>query len=307
MGKRWHHLLAVLLVFCVAAGLVWRFWPSSVSPYDMYLDKDLTQLSNAGQYDLAVLLDKQLQTDEHVGSLEHPPSDPEWMFWRKSPTRYLGGPQPWFFWRMKTSDGPTRLVLLEQHRLRQIPDHAYATIHVFDLQGKHLNETTFVMGYRMYFEHARKLYDADLDADLVEIGTGALFMDSGITRRWIGIVEDRPVFLRGESGKGNWFSPPYAGYKDNKDPLSTRTIEEWQAALQSDRAMLALEAALWFSDDTSLSTPGLEEHYPKTYARVKQIAQAKRQPAIQRALHDLTDSPHPWIKEAAAHALKPNP
>jgi hypothetical protein len=287
-------LLALVLLMGVAyLASRWSRPPEDFS-YERYLDRDLTTSSNREQLDLAIWLDRQLNSHERVGFQERP----AWMFWRRPEPICLWESQPWYFWLMKTGDGTTRLVLLECDVMMDIPGGTSLTIRVFDLEGTHLTSTRFWMGWRTVPETAAKRFDVDLAADVIEIDSVTDVPRGGRTERiYVGIVEDRTVLLRVEDDGGRYCSPHGRHDERAGPPVPECTVEEWQQALQSATPLLVLEAILWL-DGRNVWGPGLNDRHRKA---------VKQHPATHPIVRQLAESPHPWIKETALQVLQPAP
>jgi hypothetical protein len=194
---------------------------------------------------------------------------------------------------LEVPDQPRRLIIvMETNRIQQAGDVLFQ-IHLFDDGYKLIGSTLASSGSGQRQLRCRKgvgSYGFQVESTL-QIPGGIL---ERVVQHYV-LINDVPVLIRAETPEGRLVRMEYEDRSRMLGPgLPDRTPEGWEQSLSSPDVAEVLRTLMWLGG----------RHGPRRLTvDVRDDAQhfddTRRRPAVAERISELTQSPHPWVAEAA--------
>lgn len=212
--------------------------------------------------------------------------------------------EPFYIWRSKEDGKTARFVLFRGQSGGSIPGQSLGTIDVFDETGRHTFSSMFATGWRLFVKSASSKLDRTLDTDIFELKT-INFFGTDIARQFYCLLDDRVILLGLEDSNGLPVPNNYETTNRTIGPVvPTRTADEWEQALHSEKVPIVLEALMWVGGIHRVDLAPSRDHFLESIESAKLHAAVNASPGVRRSIQELTESENLWINRAAKSALE---
>jgi hypothetical protein len=214
--------------------------------------------------------------------------------------------ETWYLWPHQMSNGRAGYILFAGFQLIMIPGASSAAVYFLGEDGQHLGGSEFPTGWRIDIDDASFRPDPTLGVCVIEVKSGAAINGRDVHRQIYGVFGERVGLLRLEGSGGQMLDNVYSAPNHTIGPaIPTMSPEEWEMVLRQAGPARALEALTWIGGDhrRDAETPPANIHLEDADS-VRRVLEVRRRPEVRRIARALTQSEHPWVRDAAFAALK---
>jgi hypothetical protein len=292
---RW---FAVCLLLA-AGGVAW--WWYTRNPLEQFVGRDLRKL-DADESQIAALFRKtlgRLLPEEFTSSKsrlykvldrvlpKEYQSEAEW--------RAFGGLEPWYLWRYQR-DSEQCLILFQANSSFPHPGSTRITVHFLKSDGTHIATSEFHVGWRSRLLDAVICPHELLDTEAISIQTRQT-LGGYDSRQYFAVGDDRLILVRIENLAGELIANRYSPTPGFGPAPPDRSAQAWEELLMSGKSCDILDALGWLGADHSVWK---NDHYETTAL----VTSLRAKLSVRQRITALTESDHPWIRQAAVEAKK---
>ncbi len=194
-------------------------------------------------------------------------------------------------------------ILIGEDPLITIPGSCRLRIHLFDLDGKHLNYLSFNAGYRIGLKDIKVRYSSEIEREIIEVESEPVINGRNIAKQFYALIGTEILPIRLENDKQqtvlNIYESPDAAIGLN---LSGHSAEAWKNSLKSKDTAELLASLLWLSGKhiNPRQLPAYYNQFPyEDVKEAKLIQQLKADKEIKVIVQSLAESENKWLKDAA--------
>lgn len=204
-------------------------------------------------------------------------------------------------WRVASvgSGASAAVVVFEGWHIPTVPGVSSARTHVFSPTGAHLSSVSFWTGWRIDIGGVA-ISDSPHGFPLIDLTSGPKFKGRDVRHQLYSVIDGRVALLRlegpnGESLNNNYIVPNAT----IGPPVPERSLEAWEAALQSENPAEVLRTLFWLGGEHDVEG----RSYVTEEDRVVLVAGLRKSERVRKSIAALEGSSDPWIREAARMAL----
>lgn len=200
---------------------------------------------------------------------------------------------PRIFRTISNTSDEQRYILVEESPLVMIPDDSWLRVHIFDTEGRLLNEQKFNAGYRVVLNSIQVRGIELLSSQaLVVQGENVL---GGHSLRQYYVLSGNQIVLVYLEMDGMHQSNNYNHSNLTVGPQLQRSVDEWEKALHSANDAEVLTALLWLG---GYHWDGQPAPYDKDKGEAEKVSILSSREQVRKRLFELSQSKNLWIKAA---------
>ena len=204
--------------------------------------------------------------------------------------------EPRLFRTIDNTKGEQRYILVEESPQYILPGKSTLRICIFDKAGLLLNQQEFGTGWRAEIVsiRIRNLYQLEHQTLVVQ---GQYYFGGALFYQYYALSGNQIVMIYNQANLA-FDSISYGSSDVEVGPLTERSADEWQEALESSDTVDILSALMWFSGSHSDVDPGTEG---------TKFLTVRARASVQKRLSELSESNNFWIKSVAATIMANHP
>jgi hypothetical protein len=198
---------------------------------------------------------------------------------------------PRIFRTISSTSGEKRYILVEESPLVMIPDESWLRVHVFDTEGRPLNEQKFSTGNRVVLNsiQVRKIQLINSQALVVQ---GKNVLGGHLLHQYYVLLGNQIVLVYLEMD-GMHHSNNYNHSNLTVGPQLKRSVDEWEKALHSANDAEVLTALLWLGGH---HWDGQPAPYDEDKGEAEKVSILSSREQVRKRLFELSQSKNFWIK-----------
>lgn len=191
-----------------------------------------------------------------------------------------------------------------------IPSVHAICVDAFDSNWRFLRRTQFPTGWRLSINSVKVFYETPIRQPVLEVSLEAQGMwHKDEQGKWVhimfpdGLIETYAITEKGASlirlEEGGRLSPGAGWQPSDVGPdVMKRATKEWKSMLDSEDPIGQLECLVWMPAAASIDHAD-KEIASQVAEEWKAYTELKGDPAVEKRINQLAESPNPWVKRQA--------